>query len=482
MLITMLLGERRRPALLIVALAVVVGVSIARALAAWALPLTGDEAYYWEWSRRLAGGYVDHPPAVAFAIAAFSFLGRTPFAVRLPFVFCGVLAAVFGGAAAAVIARDVRAGALAAIAITLAPMSSVAFVTATPDGPYAVAWAAALFFAALAIREERRRWYAMLGLAIGVAMLSRLFGVALLLGVIAAMGLHRRLWVMVAIAAIAYLPFVFWNAAHDWTSFRFAFIGRHPNEWNLLRPLTTYALAAIAYLPMLSFRPRPSAVAAADRLLWWTAYALAGLLLLLAIHERVEIYWFLGPCISLAVALAIARPKYFNGALIAASAVTAFVFVVAFAPMSQSVRSFAASHLSDGGVFEIFTYRSLARDVATTARTDRAEVWTDGYGLSSLLDFYGGTSPLVIGPNQQGREALSWTADDGFSRALFVDKIPLAHRPDVEARLRKACSRVTPGPLFSYALARNSSHPRHYYTTWCDGVTPRSLAMLRLPL
>ena len=39
-----------------------------RAVVAFALPLTGDEAYYWEWSRRLAFGYVDHPPAAAWTI------------------------------------------------------------------------------------------------------------------------------------------------------------------------------------------------------------------------------------------------------------------------------------------------------------------------------------------------------------------------------------------------------------------------------
>ena len=36
-------------------------------MAAW-LPLSADEAYYWLWSRHLAAGYYDHPPAIAFLI------------------------------------------------------------------------------------------------------------------------------------------------------------------------------------------------------------------------------------------------------------------------------------------------------------------------------------------------------------------------------------------------------------------------------
>src|SRR6185437_12166679 len=134
--------------------AVIIVTALRAALAA-SLPLTGDEAYYWEWSRRLAAGYVDHPPAVAFCIAAFSWLGHTPFAVRIAFVLCGLFAAIFAGGAASVLARDERAGAFAALAVALAPMLTVAFGSATPDGPFALAWAASLYFAVRAFREQR---------------------------------------------------------------------------------------------------------------------------------------------------------------------------------------------------------------------------------------------------------------------------------------------------------------------------------------
>jgi len=76
-------------------------VIVLRAVAAFTLPLTGDEAYYWEWSRRLAFGYVDHPPAVAWTIAAFAWLGHQPGFVRLGFVLCGVVASLALAAATA---------------------------------------------------------------------------------------------------------------------------------------------------------------------------------------------------------------------------------------------------------------------------------------------------------------------------------------------------------------------------------------------
>src|SRR5258708_25930089 len=51
--------------------------------AAWT-PLTFDEAYYWMWSKHLAGGYYDHPPGVAAVIRLRTMIsGDTELGVRL---------------------------------------------------------------------------------------------------------------------------------------------------------------------------------------------------------------------------------------------------------------------------------------------------------------------------------------------------------------------------------------------------------------
>ena len=52
------------------ALAVVAGAAILRLVMAAFIPLIPDEVYYWEWSRHLAGGYFDHPPAIAWLVRA----------------------------------------------------------------------------------------------------------------------------------------------------------------------------------------------------------------------------------------------------------------------------------------------------------------------------------------------------------------------------------------------------------------------------
>src|SRR3954471_8933429 len=55
-----------------------------RLVAAALTPITFDEAYYWMWSKHLAGGYYDHPPLVAVVIRLGTLIaGDTELGVRL---------------------------------------------------------------------------------------------------------------------------------------------------------------------------------------------------------------------------------------------------------------------------------------------------------------------------------------------------------------------------------------------------------------
>ena len=83
-----------------VALVVVTIAALVRLALAAVVPVLPDEAYYWEWSRRLAPGYFDHPPAIALVIRAGTALlapigvAASGLAVRLGAVVCGWIAAL----------------------------------------------------------------------------------------------------------------------------------------------------------------------------------------------------------------------------------------------------------------------------------------------------------------------------------------------------------------------------------------------------
>ncbi len=456
-------------------------VTALRAVFAATLPLTGDEAYYWEWSRRLAAGYVDHPPAVAFAIAAFSWLGRSPLAIRLPFILCGLLTALAAAGAAAALTRNALAGAAAALCVSLAPIMNVGFGIATPDGPFALGWAASLYFAVVAFRDRRRHWFVALGLALGVTILSRYFGFALILGVVIAAIVSRErklwrdgLWISFVLALGMYAPFLAWNAHHHWSSFGFALFQRHPaDEAGAFRPALLYGLDALAFSPGLWIAATLLILRMNQPLVTWTALPLCVLLFALAFHERVEVYWFIGPFVSVCVGLGTLRPAS-PWIWAPAAALSAVVFVAATIPVPVfSALERAGLHLSGGGPFEIFTYRRLAADAGAIAHAHDAVVMTDGYGFSSLLDFYANVQPVVIGYDAQGTESERWFSDRSRpTQALFIDKVPLSTRPDFSQQLNRACGHVVPGPVLAYRY-------RRYFTTWCDKMTPNAVATLR---
>src|SRR5947209_10583324 len=74
-------GDRRLITNTILTVAALVAL---RLVAAAFTPITFDEAYYWMWSKNLAGGYYDHPPLVAFVIRLGTMIaGDTELGVRL---------------------------------------------------------------------------------------------------------------------------------------------------------------------------------------------------------------------------------------------------------------------------------------------------------------------------------------------------------------------------------------------------------------
>ncbi len=493
----------------VIAWSIVAIVTGMRAVAAFKVPLIGDEGYYWEWSRHLALGYGDHPPGVAYTIFAFSWLGTNPFAVRVGFILCGVIATILAAKTATrLTGGDARAGAVTALAITLTPLASVAFGSASPDGPYLAAWAATLYCSVRAFDTHARRDYVLLGVAMGAVLLTRLFAFAIVFGIVMyALAPARRaywregLWLSLVIAGLMYVPFLVWNSTHGWATFAFGLGSRHQTEWLWFRPVVTHLVQAAAYSPGLWVGALLSIFYARNALINWTAVPLIVLLTVLNIHERIEIHWMFGAYLSLCVALGIVfvrlpvRGRVIWSSIAAVPALILFpiIFIAAVAPgfvYEQFIHT--GSTLRNGGGFEIFTVPSLAVDVRNMMEANNATVITDGYGLSSTLDFYGGVPPVVIGYNAQGQESKRWyDADMHPQRMLFVDKEALVPRPghpedagraDYAAQLALACGRVHPGPTMGYEFHDSSGHivpARLYFTTWCEAPKPHALRILQ---
>jgi len=476
------------PAPVIVAAAVIGALTLLRAYAAFHVPLTADEAYYWTWSLHPAFGYTDHPPMVAWLIGLGRSLGAGAGFVRLPFVLCEAIAAIAVGRAAMLLADDARAGAIAALLFALIPQTKLAIGEALPDGPYMAAWALALWGAVAVDRRPTVRNAVGLGLALVAVVLSRTFGWALAAGILAwslERDRRRRVWpplvLSAAIVAAGYLPFIVWNATHGWENFAFSFhtrqhFGVGPARFADISTVrfVLYAalLAAVTWFVALRKPPRLTLVA-------WTALPLPAALLAFSFVTSTESYWIIGPAASVALGAGIMLARAAAGwrraviTLLAAGTAyaTAAALFMTLPEFTQAGIFFRYPQLRAPLASGVYVFAPLAATVRATAARDRdAAILTDRYETAAELRWYGVDSRIVVALPQQ-RQWMRWHAGLPVPQhALLVTfAAPLDADPPLAAAVAAAFDHVKPLPeiTLSYAGKREDV----YYMVQLDGAS-----------
>ena len=219
-------------------------------------PITGDEAFFYWWGVYPDWGYYDHPPMVGWLIAAMrATLGDSIWAIRLPVV---VVPLGMGGALWWALKGIDRTRAAWAVAFFwLAPLNwlNTLITTDTPLIFFSVLSAAALMRA-----EERERaaygLYALSGVFIGCAFLSKYFAVVLGLTYIVYFAFYRRDRLAgLALLVACSLPFAAvnlgYNASHGWPNIMFNVYNRNEGavfEWR--KPLLFAAMMAYLVTPV----------------------------------------------------------------------------------------------------------------------------------------------------------------------------------------------------------------------------------------
>jgi len=189
-----------------------------------------DELYYLACSRRLAFGYVDHPPLSIFVLRAVSAVtGDSVAALRLVPALAGAATVFLAG----ILARRLGAGlggqVLAALAVMAAPLSQLFFDFYSMNALEMLSWTVA-FWILLEIerRHEPRLWLAF-GVLAGLSLENKhtfvlLLG-ALAVGVVLTKARRhlasRWLWYGAAIGIALVVPNIIWQATHGWPSIEF---------------------------------------------------------------------------------------------------------------------------------------------------------------------------------------------------------------------------------------------------------------------
>ena len=306
----------------------IAALTLLRAAAAAFLPLSADEAYYWLWSRHLAAGYFDHPPAIAFVIRSGTLIfGDTSLGVRFGALILSLVASAFVWRSAATLLEDEVAGARACLFFNLTLMVSVETLAATPDAP-AVATASAFLSMLAKLRQSQDgRWWLATGLAAGLSLLSKYTAFFLGAGVLAWLifSPSARRWFVSPwpylggfLALAIFLPNLFWNASHGWATFvfqlsrvaaghlTFRFLLEFLGAQILLATPFIFALAALGLA--FSSRDRDSATF----LLAALVFPSAVYFLVHSLHDRIQGNWtcFLYPALAIAAADAWAKTDW----------------------------------------------------------------------------------------------------------------------------------------------------------------------------
>lgn len=200
------------------------------------LPLFVDEAFYWQEGRHLAWAYSDLPGLTAWLARIGDALGDGTLALRMPFL---VIAAVIPWLVMRMTARafDARSGWQAGSLALLLPLAGTLGLLALPDVPLLFATTLCLDAGLRALRKVTV--FVAIELALGLAiggLTHYRFAAVIAVGFIALLMLRDgrralrdpRVWMAVAIGALAWLPLLLWNLHHADAGLRFQLVDRHP--------------------------------------------------------------------------------------------------------------------------------------------------------------------------------------------------------------------------------------------------------------
>ncbi len=367
------------------------------------LPLHGDEAYYWVWSRHPDLSYFDHPPMIAWMLGLATLLGSSELTVRLVPVLCMGLAAwlirrltfeIYGRTAAV----------LALIIFLVLPATQMGAMLATPDAPVILFWSLALYAGYRAVFDGATGWYLLTGAAIGLALLSKytaiLFPAAMLAFLLARRPnilLRGRAWLAVALALAIFAPVLVWNYRHDWVSFAFQYGhgssadgGIHWGEWGEFLAGTfmafspvLFAIAIMAALEGKTLRDDRRLFVAAFMVLPLAFFAYKGL------YKKMELNWvtIAFPAATVMVAGFISERRLWKSCMVGLVLALALSLAIKFPEALDLPANWNIQNRLAG-------YREAARALLQLRRPGEP-LLADHYTTASLLGFYAPDHPLV---------------------------------------------------------------------------------------
>jgi len=194
------------------------------------LPLSADEAYFWQWSRHLDLCYYEHPPMTGIIVALFTLFKGTPLTVRLAPIVLVLGTTILIYLLAKEMFQDERAAFWSGLLVNIAPIFAVGTVIMTTDAPLGFFWMLTLYSIYKAISSEKRYWWWLSGLALGFSFLTKFISIFIPLSVFLFLlfSKEKRKWLMrkepylaFILALLVFSPVIVWNGSRGWVTFKY---------------------------------------------------------------------------------------------------------------------------------------------------------------------------------------------------------------------------------------------------------------------
>ncbi len=368
-------------------------------------PITGDEAFFYQWGALPAWGYSDHPPMAGWMLYVLNSISNHPLMLRIVTVLLWAIVAlgIVDGLRRMAPAQQEAAYWTGALFLTL-PFTWALNVVTT-DTPLILFLFVSGYCFLRGVLSGRTLWHVASGAFLGMALLSKYFAGLLAIAYFVYFAFvvrSPRGWLQLLLIALSTLPFVViniaFNATNCWTNVMFNLVNRNEGaHWSLMTVAGYLAMMIYLITPWVLLR-----LVRARRLLWKHRFVTVlflvplSIFLLLSGLKTIGLHWVLGfmPFVFL-FAGSVASPAELRRYLkwTAWFSVPHFVALAAVILLPMSV--WKGTSFYDDVVFH-----KESRAIVTALRTGLPAggvIMAQAYTPASLLSYHAGEYWAVFG-------------------------------------------------------------------------------------
>ncbi len=274
------------------------------------IDLYADEAYYWGWAQSFEFGYYSKPPMVAWLIMASTALcGDSFVCIKIGSLFVYIFTTLNIYFLAKELFDDEKIAFFSGVAFLTLPAVWLSSLIISTDVPFLFFWSLGMLFFVKALKSDKTIYWLIVAVAGGGGLLSKYTMIIFVVSALLFLALsptyrhhlkNPKLYLAMLLAALIYLPNLYWNYTHEFVSFKHTEDNAHL-EGPLFHPLRMLeflgaqfgVFGPIFFGWLLAVLLQVRKIREDERLylLWWFIVPFFALILTISLLSRAHANW-----------------------------------------------------------------------------------------------------------------------------------------------------------------------------------------------